>query len=990
MAGAGYGVTPMSRLSQHSSRRRHRSPHTGKHLELSSPNIGSKKKTPKRKTLSSRYTADLPSKRRKLGLNAIRDPANISGEAHEAHHAAVSAKTCDATEVNHEERETKPLRTKGRARKAKAKARARAKARAKANGVQRGLRLEASPREKILDSKVNFKAETHSTGLNDLKVKLPALNETTRVSSVPEGNHNGDLIPSSLEKVIFKERLPTPEAHEAGPLLVDRNDALALDSRSGDLQKHIVDWQAHVSNTKLGRKSSSKHFSTCPISGIELRTARDHEAVQPSSEDLLASLLPLSESQARGPLIEDSKDGSLFSKEESSHLEGRFLRPRRQVKKKSRLEDHRLPPWDYVGKRVVVYWPHAKAWYAGKVIKYDDSTKKHKIKYDDNDEECISFRRHKVLLERPPSTQLADGPISDKGAEVVPFQHTIRHPEDKEVVTNKGPCKSVQLAGDCVKDECTVEDSTLLSAFAPRHRSGEGSHEVLCNGSIKPGEAVKRVDITPSKDSPVRKAFKNSMSPVAQKNTGRTDDGDKGGVSESKAAFVYVRRTKGRQKLDGLSTDLALDGRVNDSDGLSGAPQQERSRKRKKFQPLLRQTAEADSPCGRLSDTTFNCSAILDRRGGDGSASERTSRKRNKRSLKKLVSQASAMQGAEAVQGFGYAGGEAAQESECRHDQLRKQSARRTGRKLVRRKHKFLNARGTRLPTKRVPCLVDDAERLPYNATLCHDVAEVHDSEVVLVHESRTLFDCTIHLVLPVVVPDLFTWQLFSILTRVKFCEVGSFDERFSLNGSLKDWMGICRIVLGIIKGIPLISWMNGRQWQRIILHELWSVMPHCGPALTDTLAFLPPKVESIVEEHFRGAFVSCTMASRHILNLFVCYFIKPYIVATACEKGASLKVVVQQFLLLDRSKDGGTTCFRQSLKSIPLQSSFGSADLDFSSYLMLFPRLEDWCTEESLFLKQMEGWLANARCAGYAERWLPVPRIKRSNYLGRHVQTIL
>lgn len=437
----------------------------------------------------------------------------------------------------------------------------------------------------------------------------------------------------------------------------------------------------------------------------------------------------------------------------------------------------------------------------------------------------------------------------------------------------------------------------------------------------------------------------------------------KGGTSAGKAAFVYVRRTKSRQKLDVLSTDLALGGQVNGSDGLPGGIQQERPRKRKKF-PLLQQTAEADFSYGKFSDINFN--------GGDGSASERTSRKRNKRSLKKLVSQASVMQGADAVQEF-----------ECGHDRVRKQTARRTGRKLV-RKHKLTNlvlkAIDRRLPAKWVPCLEDDGEGLSYNTILRQDVTEVHDSEVsadkLFVHESHVFFDGTIHLVFPTIMPDLFTWQLFSILTRVKFCEGGSFDERFSMNGSLQDWMGIFRIILGIIKATPLSSWINGRQWQRRLLHELWNAMPHYGPALTETLAFLPAEIECIVLKHFRGAVAGCTM------NLFVCFFIKPYIVATVCEKGVSLKVVVEQFLLLDRSKEEGTTCLRQSLKLFQLQSSSGNADSDFSSYLKLLPGPEDWCLEEGLFLKQMEEWISTAGCAGYGEAWVPVPMIKKLTYL--------
>lgn len=946
MAGVGYGVTPMSRLSQHSSRRR---PHTGKPLDLSSPNTLSKKKAPKRKTLSSRYTAVLPSKRRKLGVSTIRDPVNLLEESHqapEAHHVAVSPKACNASEVSFKEKETRRPSTRGRACKTKARARG-ANVRVKAS---RGLKAELCPVAKLLDSKEISNEEALS--VESLKPDLFHFNDSTEVGFLPDGNLNGASISSLSGHVNSKVGLRSSETNGAAGAapIARKND---LESMHAELrqstEKHVI------SNKGPGRKSS-KRFSSLESPGAGLRPLKAPEAACLNNE---TNPSLLSGFQVQDVPNQDVVDRSSLL-QDPLQLEGSFLRPRRKAKKKSKLEEHRLPPWDYVGKRVVVYWPHAKAWYAGKVIMYDDISKKHKIKYDDNDEECISFRRHKVILEKAPSTQSA---VNNKG---------VLSPQKVQFLEEEvAPRKTVQ--GDNAKDRCVLEDNALLSAFAPRHRAREGSHETLCNGSVMPTDAVKGLDVTPSNNIPRHKLSKKSLPLAARDHTGGPATGVKG-TGGGKEAFVYVRRTKGRRKVDVSSTDKPTDGRIREA---TLAVQQEIPRKRKNGQSFFQQTAQPEFSDYKFYDNESSC---LDAPAACGSnengsnALDRASRKRNKRSLKKLVSQAPSILNAEL-----------AQESEPRQDQLRKQRARRTRRKLA-RKQKLNNAvytaRNRRLPTKRVLCLEDDVEGLPSASILYHDAAKLYNHEVpaghMFMHKSNSLFACTIHLVLPVVIPDLFTWQLFSILTCTHFCGGGSFDETFSFNGSMRDWMGVFRIVVRIIKAIPLSAYMYGRQWQCLILHELWTSLPRCEPAQTDALASLPFEIETLLMEHLLDASVSCKMTSREILNLFVCYFIKPYIFATICEKGISIQVAVQRFLVRPRSQDGGTSCLRQSLKHFPLQFSSGSADKGFASYLRLFPRSADWCTEEGVFLKQMQVWTTTTERAGFAESWSPIVAVKK------------
>lgn len=49
-----------------------------------------------------------------------------------------------------------------------------------------------------------------------------------------------------------------------------------------------------------------------------------------------------------------------------------------------------------VGERLRVYWPMDDAWYEGRVMSYDESTKNHVVMYDDGEEECLLLAQEKI------------------------------------------------------------------------------------------------------------------------------------------------------------------------------------------------------------------------------------------------------------------------------------------------------------------------------------------------------------------------------------------------------------------------------------------------------------------------------------------------------------------------------------------------------------------------------------------------------------------
>lgn len=58
---------------------------------------------------------------------------------------------------------------------------------------------------------------------------------------------------------------------------------------------------------------------------------------------------------------------------------------------------------EVVGKRIKVYWPLDKAWYEGCVKSFDKESKKHRVQYDDAEEELLDLVNEKIewIEERP-------------------------------------------------------------------------------------------------------------------------------------------------------------------------------------------------------------------------------------------------------------------------------------------------------------------------------------------------------------------------------------------------------------------------------------------------------------------------------------------------------------------------------------------------------------------------------------------------------------
>ena len=121
-------------------------------------------------------------------------------------------------------------------------------------------------------------------------------------------------------------------------------------------------------------------------------------------------------------------------------------------------------------------------------------------------------------------------------------------------------------------------------------------------------------------------------------------------------------------------------------------------------------------------------------------------------------------------------------------------------------------------------------------------------------------------------------------------------------------------------------------------------------------------------------------MTFREMLNIFISYVIKPYVIAILCGKGAHLTVLVEKFTLNVSSKHEGIMCERALVKLFELRSRTG-AESDFYSHLSVFPCLKHQ-TGNNILQNSMRKWITSAMRIGFVRLPPPAPSVKFLKHL--------
>ncbi|KAL3529900.1 hypothetical protein ACH5RR_009222 [Cinchona calisaya] len=79
------------------------------------------------------------------------------------------------------------------------------------------------------------------------------------------------------------------------------------------------------------------------------------------------------------------------------------LRPRKEVSSFQMVELNENDNERIVGKRIKVYWPDSRKWFAGRIKSFDREKGLHKINYDDGDVEELDLKKERFELEIKPN-----------------------------------------------------------------------------------------------------------------------------------------------------------------------------------------------------------------------------------------------------------------------------------------------------------------------------------------------------------------------------------------------------------------------------------------------------------------------------------------------------------------------------------------------------------------------------------------------------------
>jgi hypothetical protein len=63
---------------------------------------------------------------------------------------------------------------------------------------------------------------------------------------------------------------------------------------------------------------------------------------------------------------------------------------------------------DAIGWRIAVYWRDDRTFYEGEIVEYDNGTGKHRVRYNDGENEWVSLRNERIIWRLPPQADSDD------------------------------------------------------------------------------------------------------------------------------------------------------------------------------------------------------------------------------------------------------------------------------------------------------------------------------------------------------------------------------------------------------------------------------------------------------------------------------------------------------------------------------------------------------------------------------------------------------
>lgn len=288
--------------------------------------------------------------------------------------------------------------------------------------------------------------------------------------------------------------------------------------RSSDVKTVVHAVMADVGSSSLKPEDKKKktHVKGSSEKGLAKSSAEDEDKVTVSS----------------------LKSATKTTKDEHSEETPKTTLKRKRTPGKEKGSDTKKNDQSLVGKRVKVWWPDDNMFYKGVVDSFDSSTKKHKVLYDDGDEEILNFKEEKYEIVEVDAD--AD-PDVEEGSHRASPEPSADMPLKKKGKTNAGESKK-----EVKKESSKSGGATSSKSKTPSAKSNQKSKVA----GKSDGEVTKK-----SKDS-------------AQKTGGKSEDRSvkSGGKSEDRSVKSGSKSVDSAQKNNSKKTDGSKTKKSKDDD----------------------------------------------------------------------------------------------------------------------------------------------------------------------------------------------------------------------------------------------------------------------------------------------------------------------------------------------------------------------------------------------------------------------------------------
>ncbi|KAG0553459.1 hypothetical protein KC19_12G013000 [Ceratodon purpureus] len=350
---------------------------------------------------------------------------------------------------------------------------------------------------------------------------------------------------------------------------VDKNESAKKAGKKVELEKE--------GEEELDENTPSKRKRGRPKgSGKKEEALSGDEMAGPSSESTPTTSAKKGKpagSEAR-PLTESGKKRGRPAKakeedvqEKSAQKKDKVATPDKSAKKASAVEKGTSPAWRSEGERggdeslvgcgIKVWWPLDKKFYKGEVVEYDAKKKKHKILYNDGEQEILNLAKERWELTGKPKTPSAKKEKTPTATPAATLSGT-KYPEPKKLkVTAKTPTESAKTP-DTSKEVASEKTSAKAASAGKAGKDAEKTPKASKSAAVDKEQAASAFDFDEEgEEEPAAKKQKTAAAPKAS--GGKHSKAEKAMSTSKDSAAESAKETSEGKAKEGKDVENAED-----------------------------------------------------------------------------------------------------------------------------------------------------------------------------------------------------------------------------------------------------------------------------------------------------------------------------------------------------------------------------------------------------------------------------------------------